>query len=773
MRLGFTIGLAFLWSCLPLQGMLCNDNDGWAQTAVDLKAVANGLNQLGIQQYRQGLRSEALATFQQVLAIRKQIRDIEGEATTLGNIGTVYLNLEQYSEALKYFQLSLSTRASTRGGFEEGITLNNIGLIYDNLGQYSKALEYYQRALVIHKKVGDRNEEVVTLNNIGVVYNNLGEYAKALEYYQQVLAIKQEDRDHILDFSLESAALNNIGLIYRSLKQYAEALEYYRQALEISDKFGDRTGEATTFNNIGVVYDELGQYSEALKYYQLALTSTKASGDRSGEGKTLNNIGYVMKAQSGLELAILYFKQSVIVRESIRKDLKKFSREEQQSYTHTIDDTYRTLADLLLQKGRVTEALQVLDLLKIQELEDYLKNVKGNDRTAQGIKLLAPEEAISRQLSAISFKKSSELNRRLASEIQKLPKSEINKVPDYLRKLPQGVVLIYPLILDDRLELIIFSTNILPINRTVKIKKAELEKLVTDFRSDLQDYSSIDVKDSGKKLYDLLIKPIESDLKLASTTTILYAPDGILRYIPLAALYDGNQWLIEKYRVNNLIAYSLFDPDSKPQAKLRIFAGAFGGKDNETRFRFSGLPATIPEVDHIATTFSNTTKLIEQEFTATTAKVKVVGQTIVHFATHAEFKSGNPLDSYVLFGDGSKVTLAEINEWQLKDVDLFVLSACQTGVGSLGNGSEILGFGYQVQRAGAKASIASLWTVSDGGTQLLIAAFYGNLQKQNVSMSTSLRAAQLSMIRQNPQKGEINYSHPYYWSAFVLIGNGL
>jgi CHAT domain-containing protein len=128
----------------------------------------------------------------------------------------------------------------------------------------------------------------------------------------------------------------------------------------------------------------------------------------------------------------------------------------------------------------------------------------------------------------------------------------------------------------------------------------------------------------------------------------------------------------------------------------------------------------------------------------------------------------------VLFGDGSKITLAEISDLPLKDTDLVVLSACQTGLSSiLGTGAEILGFGYQVQRAGAKAAIASLWSVSDGGTQLLMQEFYENIQKGNVATSTALRDAQLSMIRKPAQKRGANYNHPFYWSAFVVIDNGL
>jgi CHAT domain-containing protein len=195
--------------------------------------------------------------------------------------------------------------------------------------------------------------------------------------------------------------------------------------------------------------------------------------------------------------------------------------------------------------------------------------------------------------------------------------------------------------------------------------------------------------------------------------------------------------------------------------------------NGKTRFGFGGLPSTIPEVDNIVANFANTTILVGQNFTANAAKVKVVGQTIIHFATHAEFKRGSPIDSYILFGDGSKVTLAEIDKWQLNNADLVVLSACQTGLGNSSNGSEILGFGYQVQKAGAKASIASLWTVSDGGTQLLMQAFYENLRKGRLSLSTSLREAQLSMIHRPVKDSELNFNHPYFWSAFVLIGNGL
>ncbi|GBO54462.1 hypothetical protein APA_2410 [Pseudanabaena sp. lw0831] len=491
------------------------------------------------------------------------------------------------------------------------------------------------------------------------------------------------------------------------------------------------------------------------------------NGDRNSESKSYNNLGYAFSNLNQTELAILYYKQSINIRESIRKDIKGLSKEEQASYLETVASTYKTLAGLLLKQERIMEALQVLDLLKVQELEDYLKNIKGSDRTAQGVKLLDPEKATNSQLLAISNEKAPELNRQLASQIQQLPKSEINKVPDYLQKIPQGTVLIYPLILGDRLEIILFSPNSLPISRNVNISKDNLEKLVTEFRSALIDEGSEDYREPAAALYNLLIKPIEADLVQAQAKTILYAPDGILRYIPLAALYDGKQWLSEKYRVSNLIAYTLSDFSPKPKLSPNILAGAFGGKTGEKKFGQQALPATLKEVEAIASYFPNSVTLLENAFTRQAAEDKFKNHNVLHFATHAEFNTGAPDNSFIIFGNGDKIRLSELTDWQIPNVELIVLSACQTGVGKLGTGVEILGFGYQVQKVGAKNAIASLWSVDDAGTQALMEVFYKELKKGDISPTEALNRAQISLIKSS------KFNHPKYWSAFFAIGNGL
>jgi CHAT domain-containing protein len=501
-------------------------------------------------------------------------------------------------------------------------------------------------------------------------------------------------------------------------------------------------------------------------YFQQALSIAREIGDRGDEGLALANLGIVLSKAKRPELAILFYKQSINVREAIRKDINELDKDIQKSYLTTVEKTYRNLADLLLKQGRVMEALQILDLLKVQELEDYLKNIKGSDRTVQGVRLLEPEKAVSDRLSNLKLEQADELNRSLASQIQQIPKSEINKVPDYLQQIPQGTVLLYPLILGDRLEIVLFSPNTQPISRTVNITKAKLESLVRDFKNDLSNYDSENVKVTATKLYELIIKPIEPEL--AQAQTILYAPDGILRYVPLAALYDGKQWLAKRYRISNLIAYTLSDFSPQPKYSPNILAGAFGGKAGERKFGQTALPSTVKEVQSIANLFQNSVTLTEDRFSRQAIESKFKNHNILHLATHAEFNVGVPDKSFIIFGNGDKIRLNEISDWQIPNINLIVLSACQTGIGtSLGSGIEILGFGYQVQKAGAKSAIASLWSVDDAGTQALMAAFYNELQKGDLTIAEALRNAQVSLIRSK------QFNHPYYWSAFFAIGNGL
>jgi len=729
----------------------------------DLNGESNSLIGLGNAYYRLGQYQRAINFFQQSLAITKQIKDLNGESASLNNLGNAYYRLGQYQRAIDFFQQSLAITKQIGNLNGESASLNNLGNAYESLGQYQRAIDFFQQSLTIKKQIGNLEGESNSLNNLGDAYERLGQYQRAIDFFQQSLTIKRQ----IGDLGGESNSLNNLGIAYKSLKQYQRAIDFFQQSLAIKKRIGDRKGESNSLNNLGNAYDILGQYQKAINFSQQSLAIKKQIGDRNGEGLLLINMGVTFNKLNQTEIAILFYKESVNVRESIRKDIKKLSKEEQKSYLSTVEEDYRNLGDLLLQQNRIIEALQVLDLLKVQELEDYLKNIKGSDRSTQGVRLLAPELAISNKLLAVNFDNSQDINNQLANQIQQLPKAEINKVPDYLNQIPNGTVLLYPFILSDRLEIILFSPNNLPIRRTTRISKDQLETLISDFRAGLLDAGSEDFREPSIQLYNLLIKPIETELAQFNAKTILYAPDGQLRYIPIAALYDGKQWLVEKYQISNLIAYTLFDFSSQPKNVPNILAGAFGGKAGDRKFGQTALPATVREVQAIANSFQNSVTLIEEQFSRQAIESKFKNHNILHLATHAEFNSGAPDNSFIIFGNGDKIRLNEITDWQIPNIDLIILSACQTGVGKLGSGVEILGFGYQVQKAGAKQAIASLWSVNDEGTQALMEAFYDELKKGDVSSTEALHRAQVALIKSK------KYNHPNYWSAFFAIGNGL
>jgi CHAT domain-containing protein len=797
------IGIAMLTFLACGQVQIVMSDRVQAQTTQDRKAEADRLNKQGIQQCQTGQCEASLQSFQQALIIYREIKDRRGEGAALGNLGSAYKSLGKYDKAIEYQLQRLEIAQEIKDRRGEGNALGNLGIAYSSLGKYDKAIEYQLQSLEIAREIKDRKGEGGSLGNLGNAYYFLGKYDKAIEFYLQSLAITREIKDR----NGEGGSLGNLGNAYSSLGKYDKAIEFYLQRLEIAREIKDRRGEGSALGNLGTAYGSLGKYDKTIEFQlqylaiareiknrdgegtalhnlavayrklnrhreamisgQQALAIAREIGDRRGEGLALANLGVVLSRAKRPELAILFYKQSINVREAIRKDISKLDKDIQKSYLATVEKTYRNLADLLLKQDRILEALQVLDLLKVQELEDYFKNIKGSDRSAQGVRLLEPERTLGGQLSALSFENSPEINSQLADKIQQLPKLEINKVPDYLQQIPQGTALLYPLILSDRLEIILFAPNTIPISRTVKITQKELETLVTDFKATLLDKGSEDYKEPATQLYKLLIKPIETELTQAKATTILYAPDGILRYIPIAALYDGKQWLAEKYRINNLIAYSLFDFATNLKIQPNILAGAFGGKKGEKKFGQTGLPATLTEVQAIANSFPNSVTLTEDGFSRQAIESKFKNHNILHLATHAEFNTGAPDNSFIIFGNGDKIRLGEIADWQIPNIDLIILSACQTGVGKLGDGVEILGFGYQVQKAGAKNAIASLWSVNDEGTQALMEAFYNELKKGDVTSTEALHRAQVALIK-SPK-----YNHPNYWSAFFAIGNGL
>lgn len=441
-----------------------------------------------------------------------------------------------------------------------------------------------------------------------------------------------------------------------------------------------------------------------------------------------------------------------------------------------------------------------IELAKLLEIEPDQRTAAQNDRIQQ---LKALENDINRDFNSFIGRPDIKTRVEEISEKSKQQRTvdpnEFNPLRNKLAQLNAAVV--YPLILEDRIELIITTSQTAPLRRTVFVDQDEVLSTISAFRRGLIRRGNLaQLLPRAQQLHQWLIDPIEDELEAAGVKSILYAPYGQLRYIPLTALHDGNQWLVEKYGVNTITALSLQELTAQRKADPRVLAAAFADKDTEYTVplgdlttTMSGLPFAGREVELLTAERNNHTLLVDQDFSLGSVLPIMGNFDVIHFATHAAFIPGKPENSFILFGNGDRATLADIANWVLPNVQMAVLSACQTGFGRvLDSGIEILGLGYQFHKVGAHSVMASLWRVDDGGTQVLMNTFYNNLD-QGMTKTEALQAAQVAMLKGDATtlgdtRGGLGFdftdslefggqqgglSHPFYWSPFITIGNGL
>lgn len=799
---------------------------------------ANALFKLAQTNEVLGEYHEALLHYQKALTLFTQLNRTDEQAGALSGTGIAYLRMGQYSNAIEAFQATLKLVP------QSGVALNGLGLAYSYLGDGKTALDYYEKSLVVRRRNKLFLSAAATLINMGIVHESQGETRRALNLYQQALEIFKSNQYPPGWIT----SLNEIGKLYTLLNDPDRAQSNFKMALDLAVQSNYPRGQGYSLEYIGLSYHQRQEYPKAIESYHRSLSVRRAIGDREGEAVVLNRLGDTFRESQEIDLAILFYKQSVNVYEGIRSDLRKLPREQQSSYTKTVEKTYRNLADLLLKRDRILEAQQVLDLLKFQELEQYLNQINTVRSSRRPPENLLPEAKIitkydALQTSAITLGKElaalrstpeanrTEMQRQRIIVLTKL-EEDLNQEFNQFRDRPEiqallaslspqvrkqtidtadldalradlkqlNAVLIYPLVLDDRLELIITTPDSPPLRRPVNVKRETLNLAIKDFRNAITTQAA-NPEIYAQQLYRWLIEPIEADLQASNPKTLIYAPDAQLRYIPLGALHDGKQWLTERYAINAITAKSLLKFTREPQKELKILAGAIGGKATQVKvgarsFDFKGLPFTTTEVQSIrALQPTSTEPLTDDRFTLDNLKPKLGDYNVLHLATHAALVPGNPENSFILFSGNTTATLKDIENWTLNNFDLVVLSACETGLGGNfgSNGEEILGLGYQFQNRGAKATIASLWQVDDGGTQQLMTAFYQALQ-QGQSKSQALRSAQMALLGKRdsslpplqPRSDlEPHYvgtqklptvqqlGHPYYWAPFILIGNGL
>ncbi|MEM8637912.1 MAG: CHAT domain-containing protein [Cyanobacteria bacterium P01_G01_bin.54] len=340
----------------------------------------------------------------------------------------------------------------------------------------------------------------------------------------------------------------------------------------------------------------------------------------------------------------------------------------------------------------------------------------------------------------------------------------------------------------DRLELIVITPDQPPLRRPVpSARRDSLQALVRRFQRQVNQPTRLPVVlATAQQLYGQLIAPIQPALERQGIGHLGLIPDVGLRSLPFAALHNGDRFLIEDYSINLIPSLSLTDltyHDLDTAPVLAMGAAQFAEQ--------TPLPAVPLELSLIAEELRSGKAFLDQDFTITNLQQARRSQSfpIVHLATHGEFRSGRPEQSYIeLWGD--RLPLSEIRDLELYSplVELLVLSACRT---ALGDHEAELGFAGLAVGSGARSALGSLWYVSDQGTLALMTSFYAQLAQQP-TRSEALRQAQLNLLRGETriQSGQLltpgtafavsealtraeasDFSHPYYWSAFTMIGS--
>jgi CHAT domain-containing protein/Tfp pilus assembly protein PilF len=782
----------------------------------------------------------------QALAIAQAAGFRKDEGDALMNLGSGYDRLDEKTKALDYYLQALSVRREVGDRAGEANTLLNIGALYYHLDDMQEALDYERQALTIAQTIGARPLEASALTNAANVLRAQGETQKALDYCDQALDLRRA----VGDRSGEAVTLASIGLLYSDLREMQKALDYLNQAVALDRAVGDRPDEAWHLLNLGMAHERLGEKQEAQNDYVQALSLSRAVKSVLLQGNILAELMEHWQRANRLPLAIFFGKQAINAYQQVRSNTQGLQAELQQSFLQSKAGKYRALADLLIAQGRLFEAQEVLDLLKEQEYFEFIRrDGRSADSLTKPVALTPAEQKtyeeyqrIADQVTASDAEwtslhaktsrtpdqeshmndlgeKLKVANANMEIYFQKLYtefaenesadkksgeriREDASGVQSLIRDLGPGTIALYTLVTEAQYRVIVITPNAMQ-PREFAISQADLRRKVAALLTALEDPKS-DPLPASQELYRVMIGPIEQDLRGAKAKTLMWSLDDVLRYVPIAALNDGKQYMVENYRNVVFTPASVGRLKDAPSAKNGGGLGMGVSKDYDGLGALPQVPAELRGIIHDeAVEGSNGvipgTMMLDDTFTEKNMATALEQRhRLVHIASHFVLKPGNETDSYLLIGgkdEGGKgyhLTLAELRtdpRLTFSDTDLLTLSACQTATsGSAADGHEVDGLGIMAQQRGAKAVMATLWSVEDESTGLLMADFYALwIDHPEMNKGEALRQAQMAMLHgkqptgtsrrtdethaQGRPNSQAAFAHPYFWAPFVLIGN--
>lgn len=745
-----------------------------------LLILAQVLTIRGQLQLKLGQAENAIATWQQATTAYTQAND------PVGTIGSL-INQAQAMQALGLYRQAEKTLTQVKDTLQNqpdsikvmGLrSLGNTLRVIGDLDQSRKALQESlsiarSARYAIAQQLKSSSDISATLLSLGNTARAQRDTKAALGFYQQAATASTSPITRtqaqlnqlsiLIDTQQANAASTLVSQIQTEVAQlppsraavyaqinFAQSLTKLRQtgsantlsstdigqilarAVQQAKSLNDTRAEAYALGYLGNLYEQTQQLSNAQGLTEQALLIAQSANASDIAYRWQWQLGRLLKAQGKLKSAISAYSEAVNTLQSLRSDLVSINPDVQFSFREEVEPVYRQLVDLLLQppqsqaepdRQNLIQARRVIESLQLAELDNFFRAACLQGQIVQ-----------------------------------------IDQVID--RDDPTAAV-IYPIILPDRLEVILKLPNRPLMHYKSAIAQDEVEKAIDKLRRNLTTSFLVKrAQDSSRPVYDWLIRPAQEALAQSQIKTLVFVLDGVLRNVPMAALYDGQQYLVQKYSIALTPGLQLLAPKSLERRQLKTLTAGL----TEARLGFAPLSNVANEVQEIQTEVPSTV-ILDREFTSANFqdKLKSLSFPVVHLATHGQFSS-QAEETFILTWDAPLYVnqldnvLRDRNQSQPRAIELLVLSACQTATGDK---RAALGLAGVAVRAGARSTLASLWSINDRSTSILMSQFYRELAQTNVSKAEALRQAQLTLL-QNPQ-----YKFPLYWSPFVLVGNWL
>lgn len=658
--------------------------------------------------------------------------DLEESQQTLTESLAVAQRLDSSSNTASETLLSLGNTARTLA--KRAATLENKKIAQDH---NQAALDYYQKAAATSLPLIQIQSQLNQLSLL-IELNQIEDVEKLRSQILTQITNLPASRESVYAYVNLAKSLVKITEQQPQIAQPQIISEILETAIKQAKSLTDKKAESYAIGTLGSLSEQTNDWKSAEKLTKEALLIAQQINAPDIAYQWQWQLGRILQNQQDSQ-GITYYTEAFNTLNNLRSELVALNPEIQFSFRENVEPVYRELVDLLLKNSsqnieNLIQARNVIEALQIAELDNFFRNACA----------------------------------RLE--------------PVNIDELDKQAAIIYPIILKDRLEVIIKLPGTDNLRHYTKngTTETQVDEVVQELLLSLnQPITKVNkLKETSQQMYDWLIKPLETDLgnntKQNQIKTLVFVLDSSLRSIPPAVLYDGKQYLIEKYAI--VVTPGLQLINAKPLSRENLRA-IVAGTNNAPSFQAEGL-ASIDnvklELAAIEKEIEQTIKLEDQSFIVENIQNKIYSNpfNIVHIATHGKFSS-NLQETFILDWQ-KRIKVSDLDNLlrsngtnKSTSIELLTLSACETATGDK---RAALGLAGVAIRAGASSTLATLWQIDDASTAEFMTLFYQQLSNRQLSKAEALRNAQIAFLTNDSNS---SYEHPFHWAAFILVGNWL